>query len=794
MEKSKHTPTIVSERFTRLFALPIIGIGLIVLIGWFSSLMFLTRFSITEVAMAPSTAYLFITLAVGIWFYTRPKKIAINRNVALASAGIVICLSCLLVITNIIKYYANWEHVFITIPETQLSMPLGHMSLVTAVLFIISGFAFLFLQSNRKIVKTASIILTLIIFIISFILILAYGFATPFFYFGSFIPPAVLTVLSFLLVSLALLVASDRNTFFVKTIWKTSVSAKLLRVFLPTTIAITVIESLILIRILPLFNIHPAVGVSLVSLIVVVVVIVVISILSKSMGKSLDTALNNLSESEEKFRFIFENSPIGKSMTGIDGSLHVNQSFCKIVGYTEDELREKTWMDISHSDEIQQITKSLLNGDISQAKFEKRYIHKNGTIVFTDVSTYLQRDNKGDPQFFITSVSDITERKLVQVELSESEEKLNALFASLTEMVVMHELVLNDAGEAINYRIIDCNRAFTEFSGISKEDAVGKLATDLYQTDVPPYLEEYSKVGLSGEPHEFNTFYAPLEKHLMISVVSPQLGKFATITTDITPMMQIQEMIIAKNKEMENYLYVASHDLRTPLVNIQGFSQRLKKQTDSIKTLTSDKNIEPEILHQLANITDENIPKTLNFIHSNIEKMDTLINGLLQLSRTGKVVMNIQKIDMNTLFTKILKRLDFQIKEAQCEIHIDSLPVCYGDAELLDQLFVNIISNALKYHDVERTLKITVEAKFSYNKVVYTIKDTGKGISQRQLHKIWDVFYRIDPKSDKAGEGLGLSLVKRIAEKHKGKVWAKSEENKGSVFHVELLNSIFTQF
>jgi signal transduction histidine kinase len=122
------------------------------------------------------------------------------------------------------------------------------------------------------------------------------------------------------------------------------------------------------------------------------------------------------------------------------------------------------------------------------------------------------------------------------------------------------------------------------------------------------------------------------------------------------------------------------------------------------------------------------------------------------------------------------------------------LPECYGDAELLDQLFVNIISNALKYHDVERTLKITVEAKFSYNKVVYTIKDTGKGISQRQLHKIWDVFYRIDPKSDEAGEGLGLSLVKRIAEKHKGKVWAKSEENKGSVFHVELLNSIFTQF
>ena len=103
-------------------------------------------------------------------------------------------------------------------------MQLGHMSLVTALLFIISGLALLFLLSKRKIVKTFSIILTLLIFITSFILMLGYGFGTPFFYFDSFIPPAVLTVLSFLLVSLALIAASDKNTLFVKIIWDTSAS------------------------------------------------------------------------------------------------------------------------------------------------------------------------------------------------------------------------------------------------------------------------------------------------------------------------------------------------------------------------------------------------------------------------------------------------------------------------------------------------------------------------------------------------------------------------------------------
>jgi len=259
-------------------------------------------------------------------------------------------------------------------------------------------------------------------------------------------------------------------------------------------------------------------------------------------------------------------------------------------------------------------------------------------------------------------------------------------------------------------------------------------------------------------------------------------------------MMQIQEMIMEKNKEMENYLYITSHDLRSPLVNIQGFSQRLKKQADSIKTLFADKTLEPEILHQLGIITDEDIPKTLSFVFSNIEKMDILINGLLQLSRTGRVKMNIQKIDMNALFSKILQSLDFQIKEAQCEIHINPLPECYGDNALLDQLFENIISNALKYADSERALEITVDAKKTYNKVVYTIRDTGKGIAQKHLEKIWDVFYRIDPLSDKSGEGIGLSLVKQIAEKHKGKVWAESEENKGSIFYIELHNHIFNEF
>ena len=527
-----------------------------------------------------------------------------------------------------------------------------------------------------------------------------------------------------------------------------------------------------------------------------------------SMGHDITKrkqAEKTICESNERYLNLMNSLGTGVVLHSPDTSVILsNPKASEILGISPEQMQGKKAMDpqwrfVKNDGSDMPLDEYPVNKALRAMKSFSEYFigikhpHRK-YITWVNINAALVFDTNNNIKYVTISFNDITEQKQAELELKESEAKLAALFSSLTEMLVMHELVLNDAGKVIDYRIIDCNKVFTEFTGISKEDAIGKLASDVYQTTPPPYLEEFSKVGLSGEPHEFNTYYPPLDKHLIISVVSPKAGKFATIITDITPMMQIQEMIIAKNKEMENYLYVASHDLRTPLVNIQGFSQRLKKQADSIKSLFANKSLEPEILHQLSIITDENIPKTLSFVFSNIEKMDTLINGLLQISRTGRVEMNIQKIDMNALFATIFQSLDFQIKEAQCKIDINPLPVCYGDAELLDQLFANIISNALKYSDPERVLKITVNATHKHNRLVYTIRDTGKGIEQKHLDKIWDIFYRTDPRSDKTGEGIGLSLVKRIAEKHKGKVWAESEENKGSVFHVELHNRIFTEF
>ncbi len=143
-------------------------------------------------------------------------------------------------------------------------------------------------------------------------------------------------------------------------------------------------------------------------------------------------AEKKLFESEARFRNLFEHSAVGISMTGVNGSLNVNKSFCAMLGYTEEELNTQKWMEISHPDDLQkttEIVQALLSEKNEQARFEKRYIHKNGDVIWADVSTYLQRDEKRDPQFFVTVVIDITERKRTEAEIMEVQTELQRLLA-----------------------------------------------------------------------------------------------------------------------------------------------------------------------------------------------------------------------------------------------------------------------------------------------------------------------------------------------------------------------------
>jgi len=424
---------------------------------------------------------------------------------------------------------------------------------------------------------------------------------------------------------------------------------------------------------------------------------------------------------------------------------------------------------------------------IRQNNGQERWVHGLGELEF---------DKNNQPISLNGTISDITERKTYEENLQKSEQMLQTVLDNFPGVVFWKDAQSNYLG---------CNQEFATGAGLNNpSEIIGKTDFDLpwAETEAVNYRADDFQVMESGNAklhivemqHQANGQLIWLDtSKIPMRDNSGQVVGVIGVSNDITEIKQTQEVIIEKNKELENYLYIASHDLRSPLVNVQGFSQRLQKQAGAFKLLLESSAIDAKTQEAIDKITDEEIPKTLNFIFSNVHKMDMLINGLLQISRTGRMSMNIVKIDMNRLFKTIIAAFNFQLTELSAKVIIEDLADCYGDENQLNQLFSNIIGNAIKYRDKNRSLEVEIGSLSYHGKVTYIIKDTGIGISRRHLDKIWDVFFRVDSQLPEAGEGIGLSLAKRITDKHKGKIWAESEQGKGSTFFIELNKNYFNE-
>ena len=241
-----------------------------------------------------------------------------------------------------------------------------------------------------------------------------------------------------------------------------------------------------------------------------------------------------------------------------------------------------------------------------------------------------------------------------------------------------------------------------------------------------------------------------------------------------------------KNKEMEQIIYVASHDLRSPLLNIQGFSKELQKSLEQMHTILHKSNVSDEIMEEFAEPLEEDIPDALRFILTSSSRMDKLLSGILRLSRMGRLALNIKQLDMNKLISEIIESHGYKIKEANVKLQIDELPACRGDDVQINQVFSNLLDNALKYLDSNREGKVRISGNKEDGHVVYCLEDNGIGIAVRHQDNIFEMFHRLDPGDSVVGEGLGLSIVHRILDRHGGKIWVESEPGKGSKFFVSL--------
>ena len=248
---------------------------------------------------------------------------------------------------------------------------------------------------------------------------------------------------------------------------------------------------------------------------------------------------------------------------------------------------------------------------------------------------------------------------------------------------------------------------------------------------------------------------------------------------------RLNEELAQKNKEMEQLLNITSHDLRTPLVNIQGFSKELKRSFDDLLSALEDENVPEEAREKTLSVICNDMAESLGYILGSTSKMDGLLSGLLQVSRLGRVKLRMEPLNMNELMLEITGMFKYELREGGVKFEIGELPSCYGDRVQLGQVFSNLIDNAIKYLDPKRPGVISISGENRDGKAVYCIEDNGIGIDPGYKERIFDLFYQLRPKGTK-GDGLGLTIVQEIVGKHNGKVWVESEPGKGSRFFVSL--------
>lgn len=269
--------------------------------------------------------------------------------------------------------------------------------------------------------------------------------------------------------------------------------------------------------------------------------------------------------------------------------------------------------------------------------------------------------------------------------------------------------------------------------------------------------------------------------------------QYVAIRTDITQrkadeqeLQRIAAELAEKNKELEAIVYTVSHDLRSPLVNVQGFGKQLNRACDVMRAAVSTAGDAGTVAAtQLKQPLDVTIPQALKFINAGVIKMETLLAGLLRYSRLGRVALMIRPLNMNGMLADILAAMKFQLDEAGAEVSVDPLPTCLGDSVQTSQVFGNLLDNALKYRDPSRPLRVHITGEVHDGQAIYAVKDNGVGIADEHQSKVFEIFHRLNPDTT-AGEGLGLTIAQRVLERQKGRIWVESRAGQGSSFFVSL--------
>jgi PAS domain S-box-containing protein len=506
------------------------------------------------------------------------------------------------------------------------------------------------------------------------------------------------------------------------------------------------------------------------------------TILQTLATRTLQNTLQRAHESEERYKLISQVSSDytfagNVSREGEVELVWVAGAFEKMTGYTFEEYENSGgWLAHIHPDDVEKDAmdmeklnknQSVINSDIrtftksGEIRWERLFVHP----VWNEQDNYLMR--------IVGAVQDVTAQKQSEELLKETLLQQTAILSGIPDMAWLKDK---------NSRYVAVNEQFAKTAGIKIEEIAGKSDFDIWQKS---FAEKYFNDDLevirtrqrknTEELQIDNTgreYWVETTKTPILNTNGEVIGTTG-IAREITGRKKAQlerENLIAefeaKNAELERYTYTVSHDLKSPLVTIRGFLGYLEKDA-------------------LAGNTQK-VKDDINRIENATQKMQTLLNDLLELSRIGRLINQ----PTDTLFTDVvqdaIELVRGQIEAKNISIEIQNTPaIVHGDRTRLIEVVQNLVDNAVKFMGGQSNPRITIGTTTNEkSETVFFVNDNGIGIDSRYHERIFTLFSKLNAETE--GTGIGLTLVKRIIEVHKGNIWLESEAEKGTTFYFTL--------
>jgi PAS domain S-box-containing protein len=479
-------------------------------------------------------------------------------------------------------------------------------------------------------------------------------------------------------------------------------------------------------------------------------------------------AEDDLRVQTDRFQSLSENAPFGMVMIGKDGSFnYVNPKFQEILGYDlSDVPNGREWCRNAYPD-------PACRQEVISAWMKDVKEHEPGETR-SKIFTVTCKDG-GQKIIHFRSVQLVTGEDLMTLEdvtlAKRLEEKL--LQMSKVFMESIDPIFIRD----LEGHIVDLNKAAEQTYGWSREELLGKSFETLVPTDRHEKAEETHERCKRGEKvANVDALHRTESGEIVpvlisLSLLTNEKGEsvgMATITKNLSDLKRTEEMLRSQtkalersNKDLEEFAYVAAHDLREPLIGIAAYAKILQRKY-------SDRLDAPA--HKL-------ISRTLDTVN----RMDCLIQSLLSYSRVGSEAQHLQPTDCNIALADALSNLRSAIEASGATVMSEPLPTVIANPSLLVQLFQNLVSNAIKFAGDE-PLEICIGIQRQESEWRFSVKDNGVGIEPPHFDRIFRIFQRIESGVDRPGTGIGLANCKKIVEHHGGRIWVESRPEEGSTF------------